>query len=160
MKKSSPFGRLFKCAERRFKVVAIGPDPSGKWSCGFSCRFHNAVESSGVNAEGLRDLPDQLAFFEQPLCKLSLLFVHFLWTSEANAAFVGVGATGACAFANQVSLELGDAGEDGHDHFAGMGGGVCPRLGEALEAGTGLVIFRRSRADCEWSGRGDRVSTQ
>ena len=103
------------------------------------CRFHNAVESSGVNAEGLSDLPNRLAFFEQPLCKLSLLFVHLLRTSEANAAFVGIGATGACAFANQVSLELGDAGEDGHDHFSGMGGGVCPGFGEAWEAGTGLV---------------------
>jgi hypothetical protein len=67
-----------------------------------------------------------------------LLFVHLLWSSEADAALSGVGTAGIGPFANEIPLKLGDAGEDGHDHFAGVGGGIRPRFGDGLKAGTGL----------------------
>jgi hypothetical protein len=42
-------------------------------------------------------------------------------------------------FADEVALEFGDAGEDRHDHLAGVGGGVGPRFGDGLKTGTGLA---------------------
>ena len=55
------------------------------------------------------------------LCKLALVFIQLLWPSEADHTFVGVRAAGSGAFADEVTFELGDAGEDGHDNLAGVG---------------------------------------
>ncbi len=68
-----------------------------------------------------------------------MIFVHLLGASKADTALLRVGTTGTRAFSNEVTFELGDAGEDGHNHLAGMRGGVGPRFGEGLKAGTGLA---------------------
>jgi uncharacterized metal-binding protein len=58
------------------------------------------------------------------LGEVALFGTHLLWASETNATFLRVGATCTGTLANQVALELGDPGEDSHDHLAGVGGGV------------------------------------
>jgi len=47
-----------------------------------------------------------------------------------------VSPAGTCAFSNEVAFEPGDAG---HNHLAGVCGGVGLRFGDGLEAGTGLA---------------------
>ena len=92
-----------------------------------------------MDLEGAGDLADGFAFPEQALGERSLVFTHLCRPSEADAALPRVGAAGTGALADEVAFELGDAGEDGHDHLAGMGGGIGPGLGNGLEAGAGLA---------------------
>jgi hypothetical protein len=92
-----------------------------------------------MNAESAGDLPDGFSFLEEPFRELCLVFIHLLGATEANAALVCVGTSGAGALPDEISLELGDAGEDGHDHLAGVGGGVRPGFGDGLEAGSGIA---------------------
>lgn len=46
----------------------------------------------------------------------------------------GVGAASSGALAYEVPLEFRNAGEDGHDHFAGVSSGVSPGFGNGLKA--------------------------
>ena len=48
-------------------------------------------------------------------------------------------AAGSSSFADKIALELGDAGEDGHDHLAGVGGGIGSGFGDGLEPGFGVA---------------------
>jgi hypothetical protein len=87
-----------------------------------------------VDAEGVGDFPDRVSFFEQPPSEFALICIHLLWASEANATSPGVGAASSGALADEVSLEFRDAGEDGHDHFAGVSSGVGLGFGHGLKA--------------------------
>jgi hypothetical protein len=92
-----------------------------------------------VNAEGAGDLADGFPLLEEPLGEAPLVHIHLFRSSEANAALLCVGAASAGAFADQVAFEFGDSGEYGHDHLAGMGGGIGPRSGDGLQASTGIA---------------------
>ena len=85
-----------------------------------------------MNAEGTGDLADGFTFFEQPLRQLLWSSFIFFLTTEANSALLRIDPASAGPFSTEVALERGDAGEDGHDHLAGMGGGIGPRLGDGL----------------------------
>jgi hypothetical protein len=88
-----------------------------------------------MDAEGVGYLADRPSFLEEPNGKVSLFVVHLPGASEANTTFLSFGATGSGALPDQVALELGYSGEDGHDHFASVGGSVGPRLGDRLKTG-------------------------
>jgi len=90
-----------------------------------------------VDAEGSGDFAHGFPFLEQPLGQLPLIFVHLLGPSESDAAFLGVRPARAGTLADEVALEFGDSGEDGHDHFARVGRGIGPGFRDGLEAGTG-----------------------
>lgn len=74
-----------------------------------------------MNAEGAGDFGDGSSFLQQPSGELQLLFVHLLRAPEANATLPGVDSTSTSAFPDEVALELGDAGEDGHTLVLGAG---------------------------------------
>jgi hypothetical protein len=62
--------------------------------------FGDAIEGSGMDTEGASDFADGLSFLNEPISEDSLLLVHLLWASEANATFLSVGATGSSALPN------------------------------------------------------------
>jgi len=68
-----------------------------------------------------------------------LVLIHLLWPAEPDSPLLCVRSPGTCPFPNEVALELGDAGEDDHDHLAGMGGGIGPGFGDGLKPGAGLA---------------------
>ena len=80
-----------------------------------------------MDAEGPGDFSDGGSFLQEPSSELELFFVHLLRSPEANAALPGVGAAGTGTLANEITLEFRDAGEDGHNHLARVGGGIGPR---------------------------------
>lgn len=92
-----------------------------------------------MDAEGSGDVPDRFSLLQQPSGELELLVVHLLWPSKADAALARVGAASTGALTDEVAFELSDAGEDGHDHLAGVRGGVGPGFGDGLKPGAGLA---------------------
>src|SRR5664279_2379266 len=73
------------------------------------------------------------------MSEFSLVFIHLRWSSKADTALVCILTASSCAFPDEIALELSDAGEDGHNHFAGVRGGVGPGFGDGLKPGTGLA---------------------
>jgi hypothetical protein len=53
-----------------------------------------------MDTECAGDLADGLSFLDEPISEDSLLLVHLLGASEANATFLSVGATGSSALPN------------------------------------------------------------
>src|ERR1039458_1557408 len=106
-----------------------------------------------MDAEGAGDLADGLSFLDEPIGEVSLLRVHLLGASEANTAFLSVGATGSSALSDKVAFELSYPCENGHDHLSGVRGGVGPRLGDRLEAGSGVARSEERRVGKEGSSR-------
>jgi hypothetical protein len=92
-----------------------------------------------MNTKRSCDFANRGSFFQEPSGELQLLIAHLLRSSEANATLPGIDTSGTSALADEVTLEFGDSGEDSHNHLAGMRGGVGPRFGDGLEAGTGLA---------------------
>jgi hypothetical protein len=92
-----------------------------------------------MDAERPRDFAYGFALFDQSFGEFSLVFIHLQRASEADSPFMRVGAPGTSTLSDEVSLELGDAAEDGHDHLTCMGSGVGPGFGNGLEAGTGIT---------------------
>ena len=70
--------------------------------------------------EGPRDVPDRLAFGEQLRRNLSLIRIEFARPAEAHATLFCRIPSGARSLANQIPLELGNAGENRHDHLSGV----------------------------------------
>ncbi len=60
-----------------------------------------------MHCKGSGDIANRLAFFEQALCELALIVIHFLRSPEANTSFLCISAAGAGAFADQVAFKLG-----------------------------------------------------
>jgi hypothetical protein len=75
------------------------------------------VYRGDVDAEGLRNLADQVSFMQQPLGQLRLIRVEFSRPSKPNASLLSRIPPGARTFADQIAFELGDAGEHRHNHF-------------------------------------------
>ena len=53
-----------------------------------------------MDTEGASDFADGLSFLNEPISEDSLLLVHLLGASEANATFLSVDATGSSALPN------------------------------------------------------------
>jgi hypothetical protein len=68
-----------------------------------------------MDAERPRDFAYGFALFDQSFGEFSLVFIHLLGATEANAALMCVGTSGTSTLSDEVSLELDDAAEDGHD---------------------------------------------
>ena len=96
----------------------------------------DSVEGGGVNVEGFSDLGDGFPLLDEPPGEGLLLFVHLFWSPEANSAFFCIGTTGSGALPNQSSFKFGYSRENGHNHLAGMSGGVGPGLRNGLKAGS------------------------
>jgi hypothetical protein len=92
-----------------------------------------------MDAEGAGHLADGFSFLEQPLGEIPLVGIHFFGSSEADASLLSVCAACTGALTDEVSLELGDSGEDSHNHLAGVRGGIGPRLRDRLEASTSIA---------------------
>ena len=64
---------------------------------------------------------------------------------EVNTTFLSVGATGSCALPDEVAFKLSYPSKNGHAHFAGVCGGIRPRLRDGLEADVGVADHFRDR---------------
>ena len=92
-----------------------------------------------MDTEGVRYFTDGLSFLEKPLGKVLLLTSHLFGAPKANTPFLSVGAAGSSPLPDWVALELSYPSENGHDHLPSVGSGIGPRLGDGLEAGSGVV---------------------
>jgi hypothetical protein len=97
------------------------------------------VEGGRMDAEGASDVADRFTLLKQPLGEIPLLGIHLFRPSEADASPSCVRATGTGALADEVTFELCDTGEYGHDHLARVSGGIGPWLGEGLESCAGIT---------------------
>jgi hypothetical protein len=91
-----------------------------------------AIDGRWVNVEGPCDGADGFAFENELASELSLIGAHFLRAPECHAARHRRLSPLVRPPQDKRPFELGDPGEDGHDHHAGRGRGVGPRLVKRL----------------------------
>src|ERR1041385_3110002 len=92
-----------------------------------------------MDIEGPRNVPDRLAFSEQLRRNFSLIRIEFARATEAHATLFCCFPPGPGPLTDQIPLKLRDAGENRHDHLAGVCCGVCPWLGNGLELPACLI---------------------
>ena len=85
------------------------------------------------------DISNRLAFRKQLRGNLYLIGIELARPTEAHPTTFRCIPTSSGPLANQIPLELGDAGKNRHDHLAGMCRGVGPRLGNRLEFPARLI---------------------
>src|ERR1039458_5981548 len=76
---------------------------------------------------GIPDLPNSSPFSDQLRSNLRLISIELARSTEAHATLFGRIAPSLGPLANQIPLELGNAGENGHNHLAGVSCRVGPR---------------------------------
>jgi hypothetical protein len=69
--------------------------------------------------EGPGDGADRLPVSDEFPGQFLLVWPHFLWPSEGDAARFGGQSAVACSAYDEGAFELSDAGEDRHDHPPG-----------------------------------------
>jgi hypothetical protein len=85
-----------------------------------------------------------------------LLYIEFAGSTETHTALFGGFPANSNSFADQISLELCDAGENRHNYLPSLSGRVGPRLRKGLEF-TARVMNRLHRAEQITRGPGQPV---
>ena len=102
-------------------------------------RFYRPGDGHVRYAVGAGDINQRFACIPALPCLLALKGIQLDRAAHMHTACPGTGAPFTGAGADQFTLELGQAAEDGQDQAAMRGRGIGPGIGERLEGGTCLT---------------------
>src|SRR5690349_10806190 len=110
---------------RQRSAVIVSRVPTKLWPASSSPAYRKpksqcsgqAIYCGLVYVEGPRNFPNRLAFRKQLRCNLKLIWIEFAWPAEVHTAQSRCRTARSGPLADQIPLELGDTGENGHDHL-------------------------------------------